>query len=205
MRNCHARSSRSTLTFTFRTPHSAFRISKSNAPGTPQRRPTSLSAAPCEGLTRFTTGRPADLGHRKLVGQGTGEQGQTPLRPRASGLVEPALHGVHARVQGLVAGGVGGVEDPSAASRSVVREPATLYRRQVARQPSAGQLTPREQRGPLGETAHDLSQRISDHVEARGRRRPRRAGLRRSGNAGGGGRGGGGGTRRSRGLGGRAR
>src|SRR2546430_5894007 len=34
---------------------------------TPQRRPTSLSAAPCEGLTRFTSGRPADLGRRKLA------------------------------------------------------------------------------------------------------------------------------------------
>src|SRR6266702_4440255 len=40
---------------------------KWNAPGTPQRRPTSLSAAPCEGLTRFTSGRPADLGRRKLA------------------------------------------------------------------------------------------------------------------------------------------
>src|SRR2546430_17442362 len=49
---------------TFRIPHSAL---KGNAPGTPQRRPTSLSAAPCEGLTRFTSGRPADLGRRKLA------------------------------------------------------------------------------------------------------------------------------------------
>src|SRR5882724_7506573 len=32
-----------------------------------QRRHTSLSAAPCEGLTRVTSGRPADLGHRKLA------------------------------------------------------------------------------------------------------------------------------------------
>src|SRR5438445_1995970 len=36
-----------------------------NAPGTPQRIPTSFSAAPCGGLTRFTSGKPADLGRRK--------------------------------------------------------------------------------------------------------------------------------------------
>src|SRR5437879_1004323 len=33
-----------------------------------------------------------------------------PLRPRASRLLEPTLHRVHARVQRLVAGGVGGRE-----------------------------------------------------------------------------------------------
>src|SRR5881296_2693866 len=38
-----------------------------NAPGTPQRIPTSLSAAPCGGLTRFTSGKPADLGRRKSI------------------------------------------------------------------------------------------------------------------------------------------
>src|SRR6266576_4854505 len=36
-----------------------------NAPGTPQRIPTSFSAAPCGGLTRFTSGKPADLGRLK--------------------------------------------------------------------------------------------------------------------------------------------
>src|SRR5438477_4613910 len=38
-----------------------------NAPGTPQRIPTSFSAAPCGGLTRFTSGKPADLGQPKLT------------------------------------------------------------------------------------------------------------------------------------------
>src|SRR6266487_5930923 len=42
-------------------------IWKWNAPGTPQRIPTSFSAAPCGGLTRFTSGKPADLGRPKLT------------------------------------------------------------------------------------------------------------------------------------------
>src|SRR5207247_6687193 len=54
------------LPFQFRIPHSALRTQR-ECPRTPQRRPPSLSAAPCEGLTRFTSGRPADLGRRKLA------------------------------------------------------------------------------------------------------------------------------------------
>src|SRR5881397_719107 len=55
------------LRWTLNIGHSSLDIGKWNAPGTPQRRPTSLSAAPCEGLTRFTSGRPADLGRPKLA------------------------------------------------------------------------------------------------------------------------------------------
>src|SRR5438093_4957725 len=40
---------------------------KGIAPGTPQRIPTSLSAAPCGGLTRFTSGKPTDLGRWKSI------------------------------------------------------------------------------------------------------------------------------------------
>src|SRR2546426_11362397 len=54
------------LPFQFRIPHSALRTQR-ECPRLAQRRRTSLSAAPCEGLTRFTSGRPADLGHRKLA------------------------------------------------------------------------------------------------------------------------------------------
>src|SRR5881628_1612296 len=73
---------------------------KVNAPGTPQRRPTSLSAAPCEGLTRFTSGRPADLGHPKLACRlpvlYRRRTTPPPLRARASRLLEQTLHRVHA-------------------------------------------------------------------------------------------------------------
>src|SRR2546428_12216555 len=54
------------LPFQFRIPHSALRTQR-ECPRLAQRSLTSLSAAPCEGLTLFTSGRPADLGHPKLA------------------------------------------------------------------------------------------------------------------------------------------
>src|SRR5436309_8107322 len=54
------------LPFQFRIPHSALRTQR-ECPRLAQRSHSSLSAAPCEGLTRFTSGRPADLGRRKLA------------------------------------------------------------------------------------------------------------------------------------------
>src|SRR2546427_9801257 len=54
------------LPFQFRIPHSALRTQR-ECPRLAQRSLSSLSAAPCEGLTLFTSGRPADLGHRKLA------------------------------------------------------------------------------------------------------------------------------------------
>src|SRR6266498_2618192 len=53
-----------------------------NAPGTPQRIPTSFSAAPCGGLTRFTSGKPADLGR----GKPTQTNPQSAIRNPQSGL-----------------------------------------------------------------------------------------------------------------------
>src|SRR5438034_2213435 len=87
------------LPFQFRIPHSALRTQR-ECPRLAQRSLSSFSAAPCEGLTRFTSGRPADLGHRKLAcrlpvlyGQRTRPRPPPPaprLRPRASRLLEPA-------------------------------------------------------------------------------------------------------------------
>ena len=93
-------------------------------------------------------------------------------------MLEPALHGVHAGVQRLVAGGVGGIEDPGVAPRGVVGDPTALHRRQPARQPCAGDLAPGKKGGPLAEHLHHLSEGIAGHVDARTRRR-RRRGLRR--------------------------
>src|SRR2546425_10500499 len=116
------------LPFQFRIPHSALRTQR-ECPRLAERSLSSLSAAPCEGLTLFTSGRPADLGHRKLACRLRVLYGQRrtpppppapPLRPRASRLLEPALHGVHARVQRLVARGVRGIEHAGVASRGVV-------------------------------------------------------------------------------------
>src|SRR2546430_6824938 len=150
---------------------------------TPQRRPTSLSAAPCEGLTRFTSGRPADLGRRKLACRLPVLYGRRttppPLRARASRLLEPTLHRVHARVQRLVAGGVGGIEDAGIATRRVVRDPMVLHRGQAACQPGARYLATGELGGLPGEGPHNLSQRVTGHVESCARRWWRRRGRRR--------------------------
>src|SRR3979490_2949627 len=99
------------------------------------------------------------------------------LRSRASRLLEPALHGVHAGVQRLVAGGVGRIEDAGTAPRGVIGDPVTLHRRQAACEPGAGQLAPGELGGPLAEGPDNLSQRIADPVEVRERRRLRRRRL----------------------------
>src|SRR5207253_10667888 len=88
-----------------------------------------------------------------------------PLRPRASRLLAPALHRVHARVQRLVAGGVGGIEDAGIATRRVVRDPMVLHRGQAACQPGARYLATGELGGLPGEGPHDLSQRVTGHVE----------------------------------------
>ena len=50
---CEMRNAESNGRRPLRTPHSALQL---NAPGSPQRHPTSLSAAPCGGLTRFASG-----------------------------------------------------------------------------------------------------------------------------------------------------
>src|SRR5213080_3157069 len=101
-----------------------------------------------------------------------------PLRPRASRLLEPTLHRVHARVQRLVAGGVGGIEDAGIATRRVVRDPMALHRGQAACQPGARYLATGELGGLPGEGPHDLSQRVTGHVEPCARRWWRRRGSR---------------------------
>src|SRR6185437_6489901 len=65
-RNSSGRSCRWTVALMLRVPPSAFRVHE-RCPRLTQRHHDSFSAAPCEGLTRFTSGRPADLGHRKLA------------------------------------------------------------------------------------------------------------------------------------------
>src|SRR6266436_3220235 len=65
-RNGSARSCRGPVALMFRLPLSAFRVHE-RCPRLTQRHHASFSAAPCEGLTRFTSGRPADLGRRKLA------------------------------------------------------------------------------------------------------------------------------------------
>src|SRR6184192_3077456 len=102
-----------------------------------------------------------------------------PLRPRASRLLEPTLHRVHARVQRLVAGDVGGIEDAGIATRRVVRDPMALHRGQAACQPGARYLATGELGGLPGEGPHDLSQRVTGHVESSARRWWRRRGRRR--------------------------